>query len=71
MNNTERAQRDMAEKMLKVQIDVNEVADMSGLPLEVVQAMKDELEKKNPETAAFRNLDITDMDLGPVMYDEN
>ncbi len=71
MNNTTKAKYDLANKMLKARIDVDEVALMSGLPKEEVTRLFEELEKQNPEATAFSNLDVTDLDLGPVLYDNS
>lgn len=71
MNNTTKAKYDLAEKMLKARIDVEEVKLMSGLPKEEVTKIFERLEKEHPEATAFSNLDVTDLDLGPVLYDDS
>jgi hypothetical protein len=71
MNNTTKARYDLARKMLKGSIDVDEVVMMSELPVEEVQRLKEELENENPEAKAFKTLDFHDFDLGPVIYNDN
>lgn len=44
MNKTEQAKLELARKMLKGQIDVEEVAMISGVPVEKVQEIRDELD---------------------------
>lgn len=44
---------------------------MSGLSKEEVTKLHEKLEKEHPEATAFSNLDVTDLDLGPVLYDDS
>lgn len=44
MNKTEQAKLELARKMLRGQIDVEEVAMISGVPVEKVQEIRDELD---------------------------
>ncbi len=71
MNNSTKALYDMAERMLKGHIDVDEVVAMSGLPKEEIERMKDELEKANPEANYLKNLDFKDFDMGPILTDND
>lgn len=70
MNNTTKAKYDMAEKMLKGHIAVDEVVLMSGLSKEEVQTMYEQIENSNPEAKYFKNLDFKDFDLGRVIIDD-
>lgn len=70
MNNTTKAKYNMAEKMLKGHIDIDEVVLMSGLTKEEVQSIYDKLENENPEAKFLKGLDFQDFDLGPVLYDD-
>lgn len=70
MNNTTKAKYNMAEKMLKGHIDIDEVVLMSGLTKEEVQKIYDRLENENPEAKFIKNLDFQDFDLGPLLYDD-
>ncbi len=71
MNKTNKAKYDLAEKMLKARIEIDEVVLMSGLTKEEVTKIHDELEKQHPEATAFSNLDITDLDIDRVLYDDS
>ena len=44
---------------------------MSGLTKEEVTKIHDDLEKQHPEATAFSNLDITDLDIDQVLYDDS
>lgn len=70
MNNTTKAKYNMAEKMLKGHIDIDEVVLMSGLTKEEVQGIYDKLENQNPEAKFLKGLDFQDFELGPVLYDD-
>ena len=61
MNHTEHAKYDMAKRMLKGQIDVEEVAMMSGLSIEAVQKLRDEqdqVERKSLGGMTVRELGV-------------
>ncbi len=61
MNHTEQAKYDMAKRMLKGQIDVEEVAMMSGLSIEAVQKLRDEqdqVERKSLGGMTVRELGV-------------
>ena len=45
MNNTTKAKYDMAEKMLKVDISLEEVALMTELPMETLKKIQHEIHK--------------------------
>lgn len=64
MNNTTKAKYDMAKRMIAGHIEVAEVAEMSELPIEEVQKLKDEFDESQPA-----DLDFTKLNLGPVLYD--
>ena len=49
MNKTEQARLDMARKMLKGQIEVEEVAMISEVPLQQVQKIREELDAHERE----------------------
>jgi hypothetical protein len=74
MNHTEQAKVDMAKKMLKGQIDVEEVAMMSGLSLETVQKMRDEqdaLERKSLGGLTVREAGIDNVLIDNDILDES
>jgi hypothetical protein len=60
----------MATRMLKGKIDVEEVAMMSGLSIEEVQKLKDEVVPHNSEVEMLQNLDTVDLNIGEVLYDD-
>lgn len=69
MNNTTKAKYDMAARMLKGKIDVEEVALMSGLSLDEVQKLKDEVIPHNAEVEMLQNLDNVDLNIGEILFD--
>ncbi len=68
MNRTETAKRELCEKMLKGQIDVEEVAMISGVPLEEVQKLRDEMDRK--ERQALGGMTVREMGVGSVIIDD-
>ena len=60
MNNTTKAKYDMAEKMLKVDISLEEVALMTELPMETLKKIQHDIEKDGLVTRH----DVKDVDLG-------
>lgn len=60
MNNTTKAKYDMAEKMLKVDISLEEVALMTELPMETLKKIQHDIEKDGLVTRH----DVNDVDLG-------
>lgn len=60
MNNTTKAKYDMAEKMLKVDISLEEVALMTELPMETLKKIQHDIEKDGLVT----RYDVKDVDLG-------
>ncbi len=71
MNNSTKALYDMAERMLKGHIDVDEVVTMSGLPKEEIEKMKEALESENSEANYLKKLDFKDFDIGPILTDND
>lgn len=59
MNKTTKAKYDMAEKMLKVNISLDEVALMTELPMETLKEIKKEIQKDGLVTRQ----DVKDVDL--------
>ena len=60
MNKTTKAKYDMAEKMLKVNISLDEVALMTELPMETLKEIEKEIQKDGLVTRQ----DVKDVDLG-------
>ncbi len=69
MNKTEQAKQDMALKMLKGQIDVEEVAMISGVSLETVQKMRQDLDEK--ERKALGGITVKEAGFGSVLIDND
>lgn len=59
MNNTTKAKYDMAEKMLKVDISLEEVALMTELPMETLKKIQHDIHKDGLVTRH----DVKDVDL--------
>lgn len=59
MNKTTKAKYDMAEKMLKVNISLDEVALMTELPMETLK----EIEKEIQKDGLITRQDVKDVDL--------
>lgn len=59
MNKTTKAKYDMAEKMLKVNISLDEVALMTELPMETLEEIEKEIQKDGLVTRQ----DVKDVDL--------
>ena len=59
MNKTTKAKDDMAEKMLKVNISLDEVALMTELPMETLKEIEKEIQKDGLVTRQ----DVKDVDL--------
>lgn len=59
MNNTTKAKYDMAEKMLKVDISLEEVALMTELPMETLKKIQQDIQKDGLVTRH----DVKDVDL--------
>ena len=70
MNNTTKAEVELAKKMLKGKIDIDEVAIMTGLPEEQLKAIADEVVPKNTDAEILKNLDTVDLNIGPILFDD-
>lgn len=70
MNNTTKAKFDVAARMLKGKIDVEEVAMMTGLSLDEVKKLKEEVVPHNSEIEMLKNLDTTELNIGEILFDD-
>ncbi len=70
MNNTTKALYELADKMIKGRIEVDEVVAMTGLPKEEIDKIKEKYDNQNPEATYFRTLDLSNYDIGPILNDE-
>ena len=69
MNNTNKAKYELATKMLKGHIDIDEVVLMSGLSKEVVEQLNEEINPKNSEAQIIKDLDTVDLNIGKILFD--
>ncbi len=70
MNKTDKAKLDVAKRMLKGKIDVDEVAMMTGIDIESIKKLDEEINPKNSDAAILENLDNVDLDIGQLLYDD-
>ena len=63
MNNTTKGQYELAKKMLKGHIDIDEVVLMSGLSKEIVEQLNEEINPKNSEIQILKDLDTVDLNI--------
>lgn len=69
MNRTEQAKVDMAKRMLKGQIDVEEVAMMSGLSVDAVQKLRDEQDQA--ERKSLGGMTVRELGVENVLIDND
>ena len=69
MNNTTKQKYELAKKMLKGKIEIDEVALMTGLSEDVLKELKEEVAPKNKDVQILKNLDTVDLDIGQILYD--
>lgn len=69
MNNTTKQKYDVATRMLKGKIDVDEVAMMTGLPKDELEKLKETVVPNNTDAEILKNLDTVDLDIGELLYD--
>ncbi len=66
MNRTNKAKRDLAIRMLKVDISIDEVALMSGLTIEELNAIKSDLDKNDSEANAMKVFNFQNMNFDDI-----
>lgn len=66
MNRTNKAKRDLAIRMLKVDISIDEVALMSGLTIEELNAIKSDLDKNDSEVNAMKGFNFQNMNFDDI-----
>lgn len=67
MNKTDTAKLEAATRMLKGNIDINEVSAMFDIPLETLRPIKEEID--NEVRKVYGNVDAYDFDAGQVLFD--
>ncbi|MBR1816683.1 MAG: hypothetical protein IJ763_08280 [Lachnospiraceae bacterium] len=70
MNNTDKAKLDVARRMLKGKIEVDEVVLMTGLDKATIKKLDEEINPKNSDAAILQNLDNVDLDIGQLLFDD-
>lgn len=70
MNNTTKAKYELAEKMLKGHIEIDEVVMMTGLPQDEVEKLKETVVPSKSEVEVLKNLDTYDFKLGEILEDD-
>ena len=69
MNNTTKQKYELAKKMLKGKIEIDEVALMTGLSEDVLKELKEEVAPESKDVQILKNLDTVDLDIGQILYD--
>ncbi|MCM1273289.1 MAG: hypothetical protein NC225_10220 [Clostridium sp.] len=70
MNNTTKQKYELAKRMLKGKIEIDEVALMTGLSEDVLKELKEEVVPENRDVEILKNLDTVDLDIGQILYDD-
>lgn len=70
MNNTTKEKYELAKKMLKGKIEIEEVALMTGLSEDVLKELSEEVTPVNPDLELMKKLDNTDFDIGHILFDD-
>ncbi len=69
MNNTTKQKYELARKMLKGKIEIDEVALMTGLDKAVLEELNDEINPHNSDVEILKNLDTVDLNIGQILVD--
>ena len=69
MNNTTKQKYELAKKMLKGKIEIDEVALVTGLSEDVLKELKEEVAPESKDVQILKNLDTVDLDIGQILYD--
>ena len=68
MNNTDKATLDVARRMLRGKIAVEEVSAMLGIPVATRMPIKEEMEEEVRKV--YGNTDAYDFDMNKILYDD-
>ena len=71
MNNTTKQKYDLAERMLKGKIPAEEVSMMTGLDIEIIKKLEEEVSPMVRDAKILQGLDNKDLDIGEILYDTN
>ena len=69
MNNTTKAKYDVAERMLKGKIPVEEVSLMTGINIEELKKMEEDLAPQVRDAKILQDLDNVDLNIGEILID--
>ena len=69
MNNTERAKADVARRMLKGKLPLEEVQQMTGLDMDFLKKLEEEVAPEVREAKILQGLDNTNLNIGEILYD--
>ncbi|MBE5946434.1 MAG: hypothetical protein E7259_05760 [Lachnospiraceae bacterium] len=69
MNNTTKQKYELARKMLKGKIEIDEVALMTGLDKTVLEKLNEEINPHNSDVEILKNLDTVDLNIGEILID--
>lgn len=69
MNNTTKAKYDVAQRMLKGKIPVEEVALMTGIDIQELKKMEEEVAPQVRDAKILQDLDNTDLNIGEILID--
>lgn len=69
MNNTTKQKYELARKMLKGKIEIDEVALMTGLDKTVLEELNEEINPHNSDVEILKNLDTVDLNIGEILID--
>ena len=69
MNNTTKQKYELARKMLKGRIEIEEVALMTGLAADELEKLKEEVNPSNSDAEILKNLDSVDLNIGEILFD--
>ncbi len=71
MNNTEKEKYELARRMLKGKIPVEEVNLMTGISIEKLKVLEEEVAPEVRDAKILQGLDNTDLNIGEILYDNN
>ena len=71
MNNTTEQKYELAERMLKGKIPAEEVQLMTGLDLEVIKKLEEDIAPMVRDAKILQGLDNKDLNIGEILYDNN
>ena len=71
MNNTTKQKYELAERMLKGKIPAEEVQLMTGLDLEVIKKLEEDIAPMVRDAKILQGLDNKDPNIGEILYDNN